>query len=184
MWLPLTCCCLCLGSSSGHPGPDHEEELLITDGFIFKSTKSQNKWTVGKVGITFNSGSVTGLLWSWASLLFGTAWVLTSGMILSQRLHLYSEVVALDNFWAFAGKFCGRSSLFINCIAGSLEHLANFIAWLLPLEWSFKERVGVNLQFQLYIESFCFRGYLLQSLILQRSQLNTFISMYDRIHYK
>ena len=62
MWLPLTCCCLCLGSSSGHPGPDREEELLITDGFIFKSTKSQNKWTVGKEGITFNSGSVTGLL--------------------------------------------------------------------------------------------------------------------------
>ena len=37
-----------------------EEELLITDGFVFKSTKSQNKWTVDKVEITFNSGSVTG----------------------------------------------------------------------------------------------------------------------------
>ena len=37
-----------------------EEELLITDCFVFKSTKSQNKWTVEKVGITFNSGSVTG----------------------------------------------------------------------------------------------------------------------------
>ena len=119
------------------------------------------------------AAAVTGLLWPWAGCLPGTGQGLTVGMILSQSLHLYSEVVALDNFWAFAGKFYGRSSLFIKCTAGSLDHLANFIAWLLPLEWSFKERVGVNLQFQLYIESFRFRGYLLQSLILQRSELNT-----------